>query len=126
MIRVTVKGQAELVAKFRQLSSAMQGDTLVTAALVGAEVLKAESKRIVPVKTGVLRSSITSEISEQTPTRATVDIGHGQQAPYGKYVELGTYRMAAQPFLRPPLITHRAAAETAVAGSLRRMLERVT
>lgn len=124
MISVTVKGEAALLAKFRAISSAMQGDTLASAALVGAEVLKTESKRIVPVKTGNLRASITSEVAEQTPTRATVNIGPGSQAPYGKYVELGTFRMSAKPFLRPPLVTHRALTEAAIAGSLKRMLDR--
>lgn len=47
------------------------------------------------VDTGALKNSIAVEMD--TPVRAIVSVG----AEYGLYLELGTRRMAARPFLRP-------------------------
>ena len=51
--------------------------------------MRDEAKRVVPVRTGRLRDSI------QFRSDTTADV------PYGKYVELGTSKMAAQPYLQP-------------------------
>lgn len=59
------------------------------------------AKRLCPVDTGRLRSSITHEVYSD---------GHGvvgrvgTNVDYAPFVELGTSHMAAQPFLRPSLI----------------------
>lgn len=60
------------------------------------------AKRLCPVDTGRLRSSITHELGHQ----GTVLVGRvGTNVEYAPYVELGTRRMRAQPFLRPALAT---------------------
>lgn len=62
--------------------------------------VEAAAKRLCPVDTGRLRSSITHETG-------TDDRGHvariGTNVVYGVYVELGTSRAKAQPYLRPAL-----------------------
>lgn len=77
-------------------------------ALSGAEVKSKVSKavqkngaqmhraalRYVPVDTSALKQSITLEVSDMT---ATVQ----ENKHYGKYVELGTRKMAAQPYIKP-------------------------
>ena len=52
-----------------------------------------------PVDTGALRNSITSE--SQMTGEMTFTVQDGVE--YGQFVELGTSRMAAQPFLIPAL-----------------------
>lgn len=55
------------------------------------------ARQIVPVRTGFLRSTITFQHEGQ---------GHfwfGATASYAKYVEFGTSRMIAQPYIRPAL-----------------------
>ncbi len=52
-----------------------------------------------PVKTGNLRASIHA--SDDTPLREEV----AASASYAMYVEMGTVRMAAQPFLQPALLS---------------------
>lgn len=47
-----------------------------------------------PVDTGNLRNSITNESDESTALIGT-------NVEYGKYQELGTYKMKAQPFMGP-------------------------
>ena len=56
------------------------------------------AKNRAPVDTGALRNSIT------TQTQGNRDYARGEVGPtvnYGGYVERGTSRMSAQPYLRP-------------------------
>lgn len=57
------------------------------------------AKDLCPVDTGNLRNSIT-----HTSDGNAAYIGTNVE--YGKYVELGTVKMAAQPFLRPAASGH--------------------
>lgn len=60
--------------------------------------VQAHAQAIVPVDTGYLKSSISTEVSRDGSTvRGEV----GPTANYGAYVELGTSRMRAQPYMRP-------------------------
>lgn len=61
------------------------------------------AKRACPVDTGNLRNSITHEID---PSDNAVYIGTNVE--YAPYVELGTSRRKAQPFLRPAASGHGA------------------
>ena len=54
------------------------------------------AKMLCPVDTGILRKRLTHEVD--TSAQA-VQIGTNVE--YGKYVEYGTSRMAAQPYLQP-------------------------
>jgi HK97 gp10 family phage protein len=56
--------------------------------------IESNAKRNAPVDTGRLRSSIASEI---TRTRGGVGVG----VKYATFIEFGTYKMAAKPFLFP-------------------------
>lgn len=64
------------------------------------------ARQLAPVDTGYLRSSITgdTEVGGQT-VRGEVTAG----ANYAIYVEKGTSRMAAQPFMRPAQQQHEPA-----------------
>ena len=54
-----------------------------------------------PVDTGNLRASITHEVSEGEKA-----VYIGTNVEYAPYVELGTSKMQAQPFLRPAATEH--------------------
>lgn len=56
--------------------------------------VEADAKRRAPVRTGALRRSIQSVIRAAA---AVVRVG----VDYGVYVEYGTHRMPARPYLRP-------------------------
>ena len=58
------------------------------------------AKKKCPVDTGRLRNSIT----HQSDGKESVYIGTDVE--YGPYVELGTHKQAAQPFLRPAAENH--------------------
>lgn len=53
-----------------------------------------KAKELAPVDTGNLRNSLTHLVDDTT-------VYIGTNVEYGKYQELGTYKMKAQPFLRP-------------------------
>lgn len=63
--------------------------------------VEASAKRICPVDTGRLRSSITHALTRDTQGLAA-DVGTNVE--YAVFVELGTSRMPAKPFLRPALV----------------------
>jgi HK97 gp10 family phage protein len=56
------------------------------------------SRGIVPVRTGFLRDSIFADVVE-----SDLSLILGDTASYASYVEFGTCRMAAEPYLRPAL-----------------------
>lgn len=63
---------------------------------------KAEAQALCPVDTGLLRSSIFAEVDARGgSSRRTLVLG--ANAPYALFVELGTSKMRAQPFIRPAI-----------------------
>jgi HK97 gp10 family phage protein len=62
---------------------------------VAAAMTEQESKRIVPVRTGTLQRSIRSKKTKQCEWFVGSDIF------YAGFVEYGTSRMHARPYLRP-------------------------
>lgn len=70
-------------------------------AIVGATVrIERRAKQLCPVDTGRLRSSITHALDRDA--RGLVGVV-GTDVDYAAYVELGTSKAGAQPFLRPAL-----------------------
>jgi len=59
--------------------------------------IEKEAKRICPVDTGRLRASITTEKVDRLAYAV------GTNVEYAPYVEFGTYKMRAQPYLRPAM-----------------------
>lgn len=92
-----IEGLAELngnLTKLRRLSRRQH----ITALRAGALVIQNGAKRRVPVLTGTLRRSITN-----APLTGQTAVAVGTNVEYGPYVEYGTSRMAAQPYLRPAM-----------------------
>jgi HK97 gp10 family phage protein len=92
-INIDITGAEEFKAAMEQFDSGMQRQVHERLANWAADV-KALARQRVPVKTGQLRNSIYSEISEWV---AEV----GAEASYAMFVELGTRYMRARPFLYP-------------------------
>jgi HK97 gp10 family phage protein len=77
-------------------------DQAVNVALTAsALVVEGQAKALVPVDTGNLRNSITHELGKK---EARV----GTNVEYAPFVELGTVKMAAQPYLNPALEMNRS------------------
>ena len=83
-------------------------DRRAAAWLGGATALAwSDARRRAPVRTGRLRASIIPLPARGRGGRARA--GLHAQAPYALWVEIGTRRMRAQPYLRPTLTTIAAA-----------------
>lgn len=76
-----------------QMSAAVQKEVAKVVATTTIDV-EARAKEEAPVDTGNLRASISHESKDLT---GTVTVG----ADYGLYVEVGTHKRAATPYLRP-------------------------
>jgi len=127
-LKFSFDGDKKLIENLKKISRTASGRALRQAAKQGAEIIVQEAKRRAPVDTGTLRKSIRSKFGKRSSDSVTVEIGPSSKAYYGYFVEFGTSRMAAQPFLRPAIDEHkqRAAEETkqamveAVLGEVRR------
>lgn len=74
-----------------------EADRLIREKLqVAALLVERKAKELCPVKTGTLRRSITRVIERR---RAIV----GSNVEYAPFVEMGTSKMTARPYLRPAL-----------------------
>lgn len=91
MSSTRVRLDADAVAKLQAL-----GDKYVAEVVLPKVAERA--KRIVPVDTGELHDSIHTEVSDEGMF-VVADADHAS------HVELGTSKMAAQPYLRPALYT---------------------
>ena len=94
-----------------------QVDTKIQAAIMKCVlIVEADAKRNCPVDTGRLRASISHEV-----IKIADDVYQGRvgtNVHYAPHVELGTNKMAAQPYLRPALEKNRAKIETILRAAL--------
>lgn len=61
--------------------------------------VQAQAKQIAPKRTGYMANNILVEPVKKTATSVTGTVN--AQADYSSFVEFGTYKMSAQPFIRP-------------------------
>jgi len=86
-----VKGMEQLTMQLRRVGYVFTVEDLVP----GANIILDRAQELVPVDTGFLQQSGFIQASGDD------NLLIGFEAEYASYVELGTYKMAAQPFLRP-------------------------
>jgi len=105
----------------------LKGLNLEQALAAGANVLMRGSKRRAPVDTGAMRDSHRVEVRPPLGDKPQVYIvvGDDEVVNYPSYVEFGTRKMAAQPFLRPALDEDRGEAIKAVGSYVLKELRTV-
>lgn len=128
-LRVKVTGLDAIERKLARLSQLAQKRVMEDALRAGGEVIAEEARRLVPVRTGHLRDTIevvTDSTKGGGVKAARVLVGPDQNAGfYGDFVEFGTRRMAARPFMRPAFDTMADAAQDAVAAHLATEFDRL-
>ncbi len=95
MIRARIGGLARLGATLRRLQAA-QSIAMADAVAAGAQEIQGAARERLPRRSGRLARSVTVETAPDG-LAATV----GTDMDYGAYLELGTRRMAARPWLHP-------------------------
>lgn len=110
-----IAGLSKLTAQLENVGLAFTVEDLV----MGANVILDEAQANCPVDTGFLQSTgFIQAVGDEVQV--------GFEAPYASYVEFGTYKMAAQPFLRPALDNAEAAALSAIVDSVTANLRDIT
>ena len=114
---------------FPEIAKALPDETSEVVRKVAFDV-EADAKMLVPVDTGNLKNSIRMVI-DSDGLGATVDIEPGKTAPgrtstttsaeYAPYVEFGTWKMGAQPFMTPAAEMNQPKFESAMKQLLQRL-----
>lgn len=112
-----IQGLDELLAQFKELENM----DLVDAEKDGVQVFVDEAKVLVPVDTGALQDSIRVEVEGDLVQFA---VGGGN-IDYALYVEMGTSKMPAQPFMRPAIDTKQKEALKAIGANLEKQMRRI-
>lgn len=107
---MTVQGYDKLLAQLQDIADL----DWVSAEVDGMNVIAEEARRLVPVDTGALQSTIGVEVEGETVNL----VAGGDGVDYQAYVEFGTSKMAAQPYMRPAIDTKKNEADKAIAENL--------
>lgn len=97
-LKVEFSGLDKLFSQF-EVSKTKARSATVSA--MNATVAKAQrtSQSVAPVRTGYLRQNITVKTTKVSGDTVTGE--YDANADYSSFVENGTYKMRAQPFMRP-------------------------
>lgn len=96
---IEIKGLPELYAKLSDAPNRIHRNVLRTSVFRAAQLLRDILKGRAPLKTGALVKSIKARRSrgDKFTEAAKVEVGEF----YAKFLEYGTSKMAAKPFVRP-------------------------
>ena len=104
-----VRGFQELERALKRASDAVAREALVEATAAGTKVIIDGAQRRAPKDTGKGAESIHASVTERSRFGVTQTIGPSKNAFYMRFVEFGTVKMTARPFLRPALDEERDA-----------------
>lgn len=138
-VSVEVKGLRELGERMKGLSEAVNNRIARAATAAGAVVIRNAAQAKVPVDTGNLKkniivkrlpkgeSSLTSEhivtVRQGKLTKKQKDKGL-EDAYYGKFVEYGTAKMPARPYMRPAFDQNKEKAVQAIKDRIEKRLNK--
>lgn len=131
-VRIKVDGLSELKRKLDKLPEELRRYALNEAAKAGAQPIRDEAARLAPrasspshPELGHLADHIA--VFEPTKTAKGVSVRQGPAAGYywGRYLEFGTSKMPAQPFMRPAFDANKEAAVEAEKEALAKSILKV-
>lgn len=102
--------------RFPEIAAAMPEKTKAVVAKTAFDV-EAHAKNVVPVDTGALKNSISTEFENDGLT--AIIAPHME---YAAFVEYGTRRMSAQPYMTPAA----EAVRPAFIGAMKQMLQEIS
>lgn len=111
MNAVQLEGWDEIDKAYGKLLKQLKGDDLYEVLEPAAVILLPEAQRNAPVDTGFLRNSGQTGRMDDVPWV-------GFAADYAEFVEFGTSKMPAQPFLRPAMASKKTAMVNAIGKAL--------
>jgi HK97 gp10 family phage protein len=118
---IVIQGMDSLIIKLNSM-----GGNVKNALLRGVQstitTAQADAKRMSPVDTGALKMSISAT------SKGTTDGAEGKvytNNPYAIYQEMGTIKMAAQPYMMPSLNANKATFEYQIEKELRTEIQKM-
>ncbi len=125
-LNVGIEGADEVIELLEEMGAAAS-QILAQAAEVAGKIVLEDAKRRCPVDTGALKASLHIEQgkSKKPDIKQEVKILTGKKEYYGTFVELGTSRQAAKPFLRPAVDENKDKIAAAVNQEILRALGRM-
>ena len=95
----------KLIETLQKFPKNIQKNVMVGAVRAGANIIRDEARRKVPIKTGTLKKSIVSIQRKAQNGQITFSVtpsrGGNNDGWYAHFVEFGTSHSSAKPFLRP-------------------------
>lgn len=98
------EGTDKVVDNLKSMQRRVLTKGLKESLLAAAEIIRVEAYQRAPVHTGKLAGSM---VAEWDPQHHYAVVGPSKIAFYGEFLEYGTSKMAAKPFLRPALDARR-------------------
>ena len=116
---IELLGMDELLARLARTNTNV--DVVREKALKkGAGIIRDEIEARTPVRTGNLKDNIIIGEVKGQGSKQYVDVGPSKgQGFYGKYLEFGTVKMAARPFIEPSFLAKRKEAMMVMAEVVR-------
>lgn len=101
--KVELTGADNLDNLFKKLPQQIQQKAQADAYRAGAKIMRDRAAELVPKKTGKLAKSIDifTETKGQDSGSVYVSLSYKKGGWIGKFLEFGTSKMAAKPFMRP-------------------------
>lgn len=121
---VTVKGVRDLVRNISDLTDELQQRALVNGTRAAARVIRDEARVLAPRGTGKLSESVQFKKARTGLKWEVKYTIRPRKVHYWWFVENGTKKMAAQPFLRPAYEANQQEAQDKMQESINRALKR--
>lgn len=108
-------GMEDVLGKMRSLDDAVLGETVKEAALAGGAIIAASARQKAPrsrspKSKGHAADSIAARVSSSTTSRASIKVGPADWGFYLQFLEFGTSKLRAKPWLRPAMDEHKSEA----------------
>lgn len=128
MASSTIKfdGAEGLLEKFKAMTSEARANTLSAAVEPAADFVREAIFARAPVLSGKLASDISIVALTETADRFVMAVKIEDEAFYWRFLEFGTVKMAAQPFIRPSFVSSRAQARNEIRDGIRDSVEGFT
>ncbi len=118
---VKIEGTEEITQALNRIGDQAK-DIIEQAVRAGAGIIREDAGRRAPKRTGKLAGSMVAEVQEGTSNKTVFHIGPDKKAFYGRFVEMGTCKMPARPFLVPALKGKEAEVKRSVVEEIKRGL----
>lgn len=121
----TITGVRALLSKMKRITQSVTGRGTDKALIRAAEMVTDEARRLVPVRSGALKKSITYELPRVGMGQVKVVLV-GFKPPVSRrahLTEFGTVHSSAKPFMRPALDSEAGAAIRAMGAEVKSVLD---